>query len=357
MSTTEPIATGIMAAEILESSSAGFAAAANAVLQSSRPDGQERNSTAWQQHFQQRVLELAAALRVGEPGLFASRIAWLRRASAARNNDDSEIRQALKSLRAALQSEMPDFIAASVNEVVELALAESEKPLTAEDQVLDPATPEGKLGLDYIAACLDAATGNPVDLIMAAIDDGMKPETVYCQVLLKVQKEVGQLWHVGDFSVSEERLVSETTRRVMSLIATRFKPDATNGRTVLCASVAGNAHDIGLRTVSDLFSLAGWRTLFLGANVPSAEIAGAASEYAVDLVVLTATLTPQLNALTNAIKAIKQEAPGTPVLVGGIAFDDSEEIWRRVGADGFARQVDQAVQIGTELTKTTVDGR
>jgi methanogenic corrinoid protein MtbC1 len=309
---------------------------------------------AWQQHLQQRVLELAAAVRVNEPRLFSSRIAWLRRAAAARKSGDGEVLLALESLKIALDAELPDFVAACVRPVVELAIEESKNPVEPEGKVVDPASPEGRLSLEYIAACLDGDRTDPVRLILNAIDAGMRPQDVYCEVLLAAQKEVGMLWHVGDFSVAEERLVSETTRRVMALIAARFKPESATGPTMLAASVAGNAHDIGLRTVSDLFALAGWRCIFLGANVPTVEIANAARDYRADLAVLTATLTPQLNALTSAIAAIREAAPETRVLVGGIAFEESADVWKKIGADGFAESIDNVVEIGARMVAAPV---
>jgi methanogenic corrinoid protein MtbC1 len=168
-------------------------------------------------------------------------------------------------------------------------------------------------------------------------------------VLLPAQKEVGQLWHTGDFSVTEERLVSETTRRLMSLIASRSRPPTVTGPTLLAASVAGNAHDIGLRVATDLFTLAGWRCIYLGANVPTEEIGSAAKEYEADLAVLTATLTTQLGALAAAIDQIRRDSPTTRVLVGGIAFESSTTLWQKLGADGFAARLDDVVAVGSRL--------
>jgi methanogenic corrinoid protein MtbC1 len=343
-------ATAPLAAEILEASAAGFAAAANAELQRRRPDGSASDGRAWQEHLRQRVLELAAAIRVGEPRLFTNRIAWLRRAAAARRAGDADILLALESLGAALAAELPESLAAGVGAVVEQAQSEARQPVKPEDRVIDATTRNGRFALDYIAACLDAENGDPIGLVMRAIDAGLRPEAAYCEVLLPAQREVGQLWHTGDFSVTEERLVSETTRRVMSLIAARFRPATPTGPTLLAASVAGNAHDIGLRVVADLFTLAGWRCIYLGANVPTEEIGTAASEYAVNLAVLTATLTPQLGTLGAAIDEIRRHSPETKVLVGGIAFEASGDLWRKLGADGFAERIDDVVAVGARLT-------
>jgi methanogenic corrinoid protein MtbC1 len=121
---------------------------------------------------------------------------------------------------------------------------------------------------------------------------------------------------------------------------------------LVAAAVTGNTHDIGLRAVADLFQIAGWRSLFLGANVPATEIARAANTFGVDLVVLNATLATQLKPLGEAIATIKSEAPGRKVLVGGLAFDGLPELWRELGADAYAATVATAVARGESLVTT-----
>ena len=61
------------------------------------------------------------------------------------------------------------------------------------------------------------------------------------------------------------------------------------------------------------------------------------------LIVLTATLSTQLNALGSAIRKIRQEAPQCRVLVGGPAFGETPEIWRRLGADAFGADLESVV--------------
>jgi methanogenic corrinoid protein MtbC1 len=205
--------------------------------------------------------------------------------------------------------------------------------------------------LSYLAACLEGNTAAAIDLVMSEIERGLAPSAAYARVLLPAEREIGQLWHVGDVSVAEERLVSETTRELMAVIAARYAPSSSNGRTCIAAAVATNAHDIGLRAVADLFRLAGWRCMFLGANVPPAEIARAAEMFDVDLVVLNATLAVQLRPLGEAIETIRTLAPGHKVLVGGLAFDGMPDLWRQIGADGFAPTVEDAVGVGTALVE------
>lgn len=339
----------VMAAEILEASAAGYAAAASALLQATAPPEEAGVATTWRAHFMQRILELAAAVRVGEPELFARRQAWLRRAFQARGQDEAQLRLALTSLREALARELPEAMQASVARPIESALAILEKDLEPGRRALDPADPAGRLALNYIAGCLEGDPDRAIALVMDAAAGGMPAADVYLKVLVPAQKEVGQLWHVGDIGIAEEHLVSETTRQLMMLLAGTYAPKAAAGRTVLAASVAGNAHDLGLRVVADLFRLAGWKSLFLGANVPGEEIARAAQAYRADLVVLNATLTTQLRMLGDSIALIRRAAPAAKIMVGGLAFEDAPDLWRQLGADGYASGMENAVSTGAAL--------
>lgn len=340
-----------LAAELLERSAAGYASAANALLQKTPDLGAEfaRASTEWKAHFQQRILELAAAIRVDQPKLFVRRIQWLRRAIRARGADEREMRVALESLRAALELELPDQVKSSVEQPIRQALDTLDAEIEPELESLDGSTPWGRLALQYLANCLEGRTCEATKLVLDALDGGATPADVYTEVLLPAQREVGQLWHRGDVSVSEERLVSETTRELMTLIVHRFAPRSDPRLTVLAASVAGNAHDIGLRAVADLLRLAGWHVLYLGADMPTADVARAVRSFGVRLVVLSATLTTQINTLSEAIEQIKHMTDAPPILVGGLALEDDEELWRQLGADAYCPDAASAVGIGTKL--------
>jgi len=339
-----------LAADMLEASAAGYASAANALLQQA-PHGDvpvRGSPMEWKAHLTQRILELAAAVRVNEPRMFARRVSWLRRAVRARGANEAELRSVLESLRTALDRELPESLRATVEQPIRLAFEALDADIEPETQSLDPSTPHGRLGLKYLTACLEARPEAAVKLIMEALDDGVAPQDAYTKVLLPAQREIGQLWHVGDAGIAEERLVTETTREVMTLIVSRLSPVADESLTVLTASVAGNAHDIGLRAAADLFKLAGWRSIYLGANMPTAEIGIAAQAYEPKLIVLSATLTTQLSALAAAVEQIRQAAPGTKILVGGLALEGTGELWKELGADAYAADLDAVVAAGAQ---------
>ena len=329
----------------------GYASAAHALLREA-PDLESafsHDSAQWKAHIKQRILELATAIRIGRPDMFVRRVNWLRRAIEARGADEREMRAALESLRVALGREFPEQLMPAVELPLRLALDMLEGDIEPEAESLDGSTAPSRLGLKYLAACLEARTDEAVALILDSLNNDMTPQEAYTEVLLPVQRETGQLWHRGDISVAEERLVSETTREVMTLIVNRHARKARTELTVLAASIAGNAHDIGLRAVADLFRLAGWRTAFLGADMPTSDLVLAIQSFEPRLVVLSATLTTQINELAVAIERIKKIEGAPPVLVGGLALEDSGELWKQLGADAYAAEVAAAVEIGSKL--------
>jgi MerR family transcriptional regulator, light-induced transcriptional regulator len=340
-----------VAAELLEASAQGYAAAANALFLglSVGVAADTSNAAAWKLHLVQRILELAAAVRVGEPALLARRITWLRRAALARGADESDLRRAVACLTTALKQELPEDLHAAVTPALAAGNAAFDAPLLADASTLDATRPSDRLALQYLAKCLEGATRDAIRIVLAAVERGMPAATVYTEVLLPAQKEVGELWHVGDVSIAEEHLVSETTRDLMALLVARYAPLEDDGRCLVAAAVAGNSHDLGLRAATDLFRLAGWRCLFLGANLPDAEIARAAATFDAHLVLLNATLTTQLKPLGDTIDTIRALAPGRQVLVGGLAFEGTTDLWRKLGADALAATIEQAVARGEAL--------
>jgi len=184
-----------VAAAMLEASAVGYAAAANALLQRSpmaTPAGSD--GTTWKSHLEQRVLELAAAVRVNEPALFARRITWLRRAFVARGTDEAHLRYALLSLRSALQAEIPENLRPMIAPALDLAVAALDEPLKPESIALDSTKPSDQLALRYLAACLEGDLSRAIRIVMNEMERGLSPATVYSEVLVAAQREGGRFY-------------------------------------------------------------------------------------------------------------------------------------------------------------------
>ncbi len=341
-------------AQLLEISAAGYAALAARRLLEQHPEVADRFGPdalgAWKSALGQRLVELAAALKLGAPRVFAGRVLWTESAFRARDIPVEDLRASLEALSSVLQEELPEASRKPAGQTLALALEALEGAGPQADLVLDPATPSGQLALKYITAVLEGDSRAGIDLVLDQLDEGLSVESAYVDVLMPAQRELGRLWHAGELGIAEEHLVTHTTQRLMSLLAHRAPRARPNGHTAVCASVLGNAHDIGIRVIADFLEIAGWRSIYLGADVPASELAAAVQYFDGDLLVLSAALPTQLEHIGTAIESVRRlENRQVKVMVGGLAFRDAPELWKELGADGYAETAGEAVALADSL--------
>jgi methanogenic corrinoid protein MtbC1 len=343
------------AAELLERGASGYAGFATNLMLEKIPEAKQRYKpdafATWKTFMTQRILELAAAVGTGEPLLFSSRVMWSRKAFLARNQQEDDLAVSLSALHDVLADNLPAAAGKEPLDYLQQALdtLSSARP-DLEDSELDPKRPHDRLALRYLQGVLEGNVAEAINDVLEASRDGMTPMEAYLQVLMPAQREVGRLWHLGDMNIAEEHLVTHATQRAMAALVQSVSPEEANGKTMLAAAVAGNVHDIGLRAVTDVFQLAGWRTIFLGADVPMQDLPSALTFFDTDLLVLTATLSTQLPRVRYTISAVRDRSEqSVKILVGGAAFDEAPEVWRKVGADGYGPTIDEALTVGAKL--------
>jgi len=343
-----------VAAEILDTSAQAFARQATVRFHEYLAHSDlelTENPPAWQGHFQQRIIELAAALRAGQPGLFVDKILWLQKAYSARGISSNIPKAVLASVSETLAGALPEDAAGAVSQIIALAGAALDAPRGSDspDSTLNPRNSRDNLALRFIAACMDGQTDDAATMILDAIADGMSPRDAVIDVLLSAEREIGDLWHRNDASISQEHLVTNTTIELLAVIGRNFAPRERTGRKVLTASVSGNAHDIGLRATELLFRLAGWQTFYLGTDLPPNEIAGSADYFDVDVVVLSATIATQVDAVTRTIDSLRRTAVHPGIIVGGAVFESAPDLWQHVGADALCPRISDVVVTAEKL--------
>jgi methylmalonyl-CoA mutase cobalamin-binding domain/chain len=124
-----------------------------------------------------------------------------------------------------------------------------------------------------------------------------------------------------------------------------------NGRTAVVACVGGELHDLGARMVADFLEIDGWDTLYLGANTPPESIAQMAHQNHADLLCISATISSHIREVIETIAAVREHfsRQGIAILVGGHPFRIAPDLWRQVGADGYAPDAQSAAQMASLL--------
>ncbi len=62
-------------------------------------------------------------------------------------------------------------------------------------------------------------------------------------------------------------------------------------------------------------------------------------------------MTFHIDTMTEVIRQVRQSAvgPELKIMVGGYPFNIAPDLWRQVGADGYARNGNEAVQLANRL--------
>ncbi|MCS6886164.1 MAG: MerR family transcriptional regulator [Acidobacteriota bacterium] len=112
------------------------------------------------------------------------------------------------------------------------------------------------------------------------------PREMVLQVVHPILQKVGQLYEIGQLSISQEHMISAIIRSVLgTLLRLQIKVSPTP--LLLFATPPEELHEFGILSASILASAAGFPILYLGTNLPPQEIANAAQVARVRAVVLS----------------------------------------------------------------------
>ena len=165
-------------------------------------------------------------------------------------------------------------------------------------------------------------------ILEAAMAGGADPDEAYLDLLAPALTNIGQRWHDGEITIADEHLATAAAMRVVARLGTRAATRRGRSRgTIILASVADDQHFLPTAILRDLLRHRGFEVEDLGANTPADTMAAFAGDRN-DLVALgLVATTPGAEQVTaETIETIRRTPPTTPIVVGGAAFDDAEEI-------------------------------
>lgn len=305
----------------------------------------------WHSHFVDRIAELSEAIAADEPKIFQSHVLWAQRAVTSRSINIDYLGTTLVSLQTGIEGVLSadaQKMALTFLESAANSVTETDHSLWESD--LDAGQSHDRLALHYIQMLVAGNVRAAMQMVLDALEEDFSTEDLYLRVLLPAQREVGRLWHLNEVSVAEEHLVTSTTQRVMAILAERTPHKADRGHTAIATAVAGNSHDIGIRTIAYLMEFEGWRTIFLGSDLPRSELPSAVQYYDADVVLISTALGTQLRTLKRTVGEIRAVcAPKTKIMVGGNGLSDVPDLWQKIGADGYTADAKEALILADEL--------
>jgi MerR family transcriptional regulator, light-induced transcriptional regulator len=127
---------------------------------------------------------------------------------------------------------------------------------------------------------------------------------------------IGEGWATGELDVRHEHFFSARISDFLSAVRRPYDTRAQGPLAVL-ATLEGEAHTLGLQMCALVLAMSGYRVLYLGSELPTAQIVQAMREQAAPI--LGVSVAPSSNRSTGAaLKKLRRRLPGTiAFLLGG----------------------------------------
>lgn len=136
------------------------------------------------------------------------------------------------------------------------------------------------------------------------------------QVVAPVFRLVGDAWHEGRLTVSQEHVATAVALRVVGSMRT-YATSRPNAPVLVVGSPEGDHHELGAMLVAVAAELEEWKVVYLGANVPSAELARTAVSFGAAAVALSVTYVGPDGAAPAVLCELRALLPRHTQLVAG----------------------------------------
>ncbi|MCR4594189.1 MAG: homocysteine S-methyltransferase family protein [Clostridiales bacterium] len=172
-----------------------------------------------------------------------------------------------------------------------------------------------------------------------------KPLEIINEILVPALDEVGKGFESGKLFLPSLLMSAETASECFEVIKADLKKNNAEKKSenlIVIATVKGDIHDIGKNIVKVLLENYGFDVIDLGKDVPAEIIVSTVKEKNVKLVGLSALMTTTVVSMEDTIKQLREECPGTAVMVGGAVLN--QEYADEIGADFYGKDAVSSVK-------------
>jgi DNA-binding transcriptional MerR regulator/methylmalonyl-CoA mutase cobalamin-binding subunit len=136
-------------------------------------------------------------------------------------------------------------------------------------------------------------------------------------VAVPALRRIGDEWHAGRLSPAHEHLASSIFHDIIADQLRLARPDPS-GLVIVVATPPGERHVNGAVAVAAIAAVSGWKVIYLGADLPAADIAAAARAAGAVMVALSLTHLADRKRTVDEVRALRDALPASiSLLVGG----------------------------------------
>jgi len=195
-----------------------------------------------------------------------------------------------------------------------------------------PGVSSAKMAFVKALAAIRGLDGAALRSVLDTVAVEFGHQGLLLQIIAPLAVEIGDLWQKGVVTAAHEHFASAIIRDYLMGQGRSFAI-SESAPNLIVATPSGQIHELGAVIVAAAASNMGWRVTYLGASLPSAEIAGAARQNRA-LAVALSLVYPDSDPTTEVELAQLRKflPPEVKILVGGRVAGSYETILQEIGA-------------------------
>ncbi len=203
----------------------------------------------------------------------------------------------------------------------------------------------------YVDLLMQSDHRRAMEIIEGAVASGISLAEVYVRILQPALAEIGRRCEANLATAADQSYAVTITHRLMARLQADAPRQPRRSRSIVAACVDGDQHDTGILMMSDLIDLDGWDAYCAGASVPTQDLLITLERRKPNVLALSATMLGGLLRVVDVVTAVRncRALEGLRIMVGGRMFNEDPHLWRKIGADGYARDATDAVLLANWL--------
>ena len=199
-------------------------------------------------------------------------------------------------------------------------------------------------------AIVDGKLEPAVEVTKKAIAEGVQPQEIINNYMIKAMGEEGQRFQDGKAFVPQLLMAGRAMKGALELLKPLLQGSASTaiGKVVI-GTVKGDLHDIGKNLVASMLEGCGFEVINIGIDVSCDKFVEEVKKNKADILCMSALLTTTMTYMQEVINAM--EAAGirhqVKVMIGGAPV--SQGFADEIGADGYSDNANTAVAVAKEL--------
>ena len=208
---------------------------------------------------------------------------------------------------------------------------------------------------DYKLIQQDVIKGKHDDIkghVQQKQDNHFLPNDILNNGMLATKEKIGKKFKTGEVFIPEVLLSARAMNEALKVLEPHLAKDKkeASGKLIV-GTVRGDLHDIGKNMVVTMLRGVGFEVEDLGINIKVEEFVTKVAELKPDILGLSALLTTTMPEMKKIIDALTESGlrDKVKVMVGGAPVNETYA--RQIGADGYAADAGESVDIAKELLK------